>query len=253
MIYRLICILLFFASCQESGNPARKIRKNNQKLEFITRSSYDFTKIPPMFPTMPEPYPWEDKFSGRITKEHFRCRGTSFNTPYLKDKVRVADCGRHSLPLRNGKEFIYPILIDLLNYLQLKTNKKVIITCGHRCPTHNSYIGGSPYSKHLVGAEVAFYIEGLENEPGLIVKHLMDFYKNHSNAQYRDFKRYEKDDAHVLTPPWFNKEIFIKLFTKGEGRDRDTAHPYPYISIQVRYDGAPVSYTWPQANNYLRY
>ena len=31
------------------------------------------------------------------------------------------------------------------------------------------------------------------------------------------------------TIPWFNKEIFIKLYRKSEGRDGDNRHPYPYL------------------------
>ena len=31
----------------------------------------------------------------------------------------------------------------------------------------------------------------------------------------------------VLIPPWYNKEILIKLFKKNEGRDLDNRHPYP--------------------------
>ena len=258
MIGRLIFILFLFAACQESGDPAyRDQRRRNQKGEYIHRSSYEFTQIPPMILTTPEPYAWEERFSGnlaKITKEHFRCKGTSFNPPFMRDKVRVADCGKHTLPLRDGKEYVYPILIELLNYLQFKTNKKVIITCGHRCIDHNIYVGGPTYSKHIIGAEVAFYVQGMESEPGLIIKYLIDYYKDHSNSQYREFKRYDKNDSSVATQPWFNKEIFIKLFSKTEGRDFDNSHPYPFISIQVRLDGnKPVSYTWPQANNYYRY
>lgn len=264
MIIRFIFMLLLMASCQDGVDPAyRELRKRNQKGGYVYRTSSEFTSIPPMILATREPYPWEEKFCGnlkRITKEYFRCKGSASNNARMEKGERVADCGgmqKHSLPLRNGKEFIYPILLALLNYLQEKTNKKVVITCGHRCPAHNSYIQANAYSKHMVGAEVAFYVEGMELEPGLIVKHIIEYYKDHPNPQFQEFKRYEKEDVNVSIMPWFNKEIFIKLFSKNEGRDLDNNHPYPYVSIQVRYDRdtqSQVTYSWEQAQtNYLRY
>ena len=62
-------------------------------------------------------YPWEDSQPSnniRITKEYFRCNGNSAN-PLKLGKEPLYDCGgkqKHSLPLQNNKEFIYPILIE---------------------------------------------------------------------------------------------------------------------------------------------
>ena len=66
----------------------------------------------------------------------------------------------------------------------------------------------------------------------------------------------KNQDTGILTAPWYNKEIFIKLYKKKEGRNFDNRHPYPYISIQVRFDtelNERVIYSWDKAyKNYLR-
>jgi hypothetical protein len=179
--------------------------------------------------------------------------------------VRYLDCGgvdKHSLPMDEDKEFFYPILIDLVNYLQVKTGKRVVITSGHRCPEHNTYVDPSvenQYSKHQIGAEVSFYVQGMESEPEAIVKYLQAYYLEKPEyrdlKEYREFQRYE-GETNVSTLPWMNKEIFIKLYDKKEGRNFDNRHPYPYVSIQVRYDRAKkerVVYSWDKAHrNYLR-
>ena len=103
----------------------------------------------------------------------------------------------------------------------------------------------------MLGAEVDFYVQGMEKNPEKIVELILVYY--HAQPKYKglkefeEFKRYEKKESHVLTPPWVNKELFIKLYKKNEGRDFDNRHPYPYISLQVRYDWdrqEPVTYSW---------
>lgn len=47
----------------------------------------------------------------------------------------------------------------------------------------------------------------------------------------------------------------MKVSQASEGRNLDNQHPYPYVTLQVRYDratGQPVSYTWKQANQGYR-
>ena len=222
-----------------------------------------------------ESYPWEEddknsKFA-KITKEYFRCKGSSLNPRKLEirnsDAISYADCGgadKHSLPLINGKESVYAIQIDLLNWVQNQTHKRVVITSGHRCPEHNAYVDSSAsnqLSKHLIGAEVSFYVQGLEDKPEQIIKLMQDYYLQDPFAQndkkYTVFKRYEKNDTGVSIQPWMNHEVYLKIFKKHEGRDFDNRHPYPYISLQVRTNrttGERVIYTWDKAyNNYLRY
>ncbi len=262
-----------FTACQEGGDSSyRELRKRNQKGEYLYRHFDEVTLIPPMEARERKLYPWEDPVQGginKITKEYFRCKGSSSHPAKYEvvkgEKVHFLDCsGSHSLPLRDGKEFIFPILIDLLNYIQEKTGKQVIVTSGHRCPDHNRYINAAAqnrYSKHQIGAEVSFYVKGMEREPGMIVKLLMDYYKDRQKyagkREYQDFLRYEKKDSNVALQPWYNKEVFIKVFQSHEGRDLDNNHAYPYLSIQVRFDDelqSRVNYSWDLAwKNFLRY
>ncbi len=255
---------LFLFGCSDSETSRSK------KGETITRLSteHHYTLDSPEYRPAP-PYPWEEGRVAnlpKITQEFFRCNGSLLNPEKIIEKggklERLADCGgsdKHSLPLRNSQEFIYPILPTLLNYLQTQTGKKVVITSGHRCPEHNTYVDSSRenrYSKHMIGAEVSFYIQGMEEKPEEIIHLLMDYYSNAADPSYYTFERYEKDDTNVSTKPWYNKEVFLKLFKPEEGRNFDNRHPYPYIAIQVRYDEElqkRVFYNWDQAyRNYLR-
>jgi len=250
-----------------------KLKRQNAKGEFIYRRHDEvlYPIVPPKH-RIRERYPWEEAFVGqhfKITKDFFRCKGSHLNPASVnhKDPNRglLFDCAgdKHSLPLRDNKEFIYPILIDLLNYVQMKTGKKVVITCGHRCPMHNTYADGSPAnqsSKHMIGAEVDFYIQGMEQEPEEVIRLICSFYKETPGykglKEYEQFQRFE-GKTNVSTQPWYNKEIFIKLFKKDEGRDVDNRHPYPYICLQVRFDrdtNEKVVYDWNLAfNSYRRY
>lgn len=271
----LFCFLSIVTSCNQSETESERLRKQNQKGEYIYRMKNEvlFAIESPKKATQ-APYPWEEGKSSqypRLTKEYFRCKGSGLNPPHIVqpkegEPARYYDCGgseKHSLPLRDGKEFVYPILLDLLNYIQNKTGKRVLITSGHRCPDHNSYVDDSKencFSKHMVGAEVSFYVQGMEQQPEAVVKCIQDYYKETPKykglKEYEEFKRYEKKDTNVSTPPWLNKEIFVKIYKKHEGRNFDNRHPYPYIDVQVRYDWdlkEKVIYTWDKANrNYLR-
>lgn len=263
------------SSCSNSENPQLTSQNQFQKGEYIYRTHHEH----PFQVSVPEkrklePYPWERGQSGKnpkITKEYFRCKGSNLNPVHTEQQktelVRYFDCGgseKHSLPLRDNKEFIYPILIDLVNYIQTKTQKRLVITSGHRCPEHNTYVDSSvsnQTSKHMVGAEVSFYVQGLEDQPETLIKLIQEYYKTTPKykdlKEYQEFQRYEKGDSNVSTQPWYNKEIFVKLFRKKEGRNFDNRHPYPYISVQVRFDMATqqkVMYSWDEAyHNYLRH
>jgi hypothetical protein len=274
--YLFLCFLVC-SGCSNSDQPAEEsVRRTNQRGEFVYRHQGEFLfAAAPADPQTPPTYPWEEGQSSnqlRITKEYFRCKGSILNPPRIvaengKELQRYHDCGgaeKHSLPLRNNKEFIYPILIDLLNYIQNKSGKRVVVTSGHRCPDHNTYVDSSVQnssSKHQVGAEVSFYVQGMENQPEQIVKYIIDYYKETSKYQglkeYQEFSRFTKGETNVSTPPWMNKEVFVKVFNKKEGRDFDNRHPYPYLSIQVRYDWdlqEKVTVTWEKAyKNYLRF
>lgn len=269
-LLRSMTLLLFFlASCKDEKSSFDK-----EKAEMIARNHTEsrFIPPPPLEKALPS-YPWEtddpNQASPRITKEHFRCRGTSFNSPKEvgtgSEKRTYFDCGgkkRHGLPLFEGKEGVYPILIDLLNYIQKRTGKKVIITSGHRCPDHQNYIDPSPKaiaSKKLIGAETTFYVQGYETKPESILKAIFEFYERDSSLtdKQKKWERYTKGDIDTQQQPWMNWELFIKIYKPHEGRDIDNRHPYPYISIQVRHDrktGERVLYSWDKAyNNFHRH
>ncbi len=264
--------LVVFAGCSGlEQSEQEKLRRHNAKGEFIHRAHDEYhyaIETPSQY--VREKYPWEKAYSGKhskITKEYFRCRGSRVNPPHVdqREAAQIAnyfDCGgfqKHSLPIRDGQEFVYPVLVELLNYVQEKTGCKVVITCGHRCPVHNAYADSSPsnqHSKHLIGAEVDFYVQGMEQKPEEVVNLIMAYYKA-KNKEYQEFKRLEKGEWNVKTPPWGNKEILIKLYKKEEGRDFDNRHPYPYIGIQVRFDpekNEKVVADWQKAfNGYRRF
>jgi hypothetical protein len=235
-----------------------------QAIHRRARDFYYFMKEP--VARKRDPYPWEkegEQTFSKITKEYFRCPGNSLNPPKTgEDKSSpITDCEggkKHSLSIIHGKEGVYPILLDLLNYVQKQTQKKVVITCGHRCQRHNAYADPSKenaYSKHMIGAEVDFYVQGLENEPQKVIDLIQEFYRQDPLLKKQNdwivFSRYLNKDLNVSTPAWYNKEIFIKLYKKNEGRDFDNRHPFPYIGLQVRYDRdlkEKVAYSWEKAN-----
>lgn len=270
MHYLLLFLALVLASCSSDG---QKVRKQNLSGEYVYRlhDEYFFKPVPPT-PQTRSNYPWEGKNVGglpRITKEFFRCKGNPLNPMVVKTKegkepIKYFDCqgGRkHGLPIRNGQEFVYPCLVELLNYLQQHTGKRVVITCGHCCPQHNTYADYSPAnwsSKHMIGAEVDFYLDGMENQPLALISLIQQYYTETfpDNKEYTSFQRFEQGGLNISTPPWFNKEVFIKLYLAHEGRDCDNQHPYPYLGIQVRTDrelNAKVTFDPKQAQNYLRH
>lgn len=268
----LLSMSIFLFGCSKNSSSILPSKKSEDET-IIRRNNEVSLRIDPMVYSSRETYPWENHVSyphSKITQDFFRCKGNTLNPPRIvhkeKESIHYFDCGgyqKHSLPLRNGKEFIYPILIDLLNELQNKTGKRVIITSGHCCPEHSRYmsdLSAHLYSKHLIGAEVDFYIQGLENEPQKVVDLLMQYFqenpKYHDKKAFTTFQRYSKENTNVTTQPWFNEEVFIKLFSRKEGRDFDNRHSHPYISIQVRYDWElkkKVNYSSVEANNYYRY
>lgn len=269
----VIFLFITLSSCSETNISKKKHRKTHEKGEFIYRESDEFLYELPPLQLRPKPeYPWEENTVGnfpRITKEFFRCRGSSMNSMQMLPQengeiVKYLDCeGKHSLPIEEEKEFVYPILISLLNHIQKKTNRRVVITCGHRCPKHNAYADSSinnRTSKHMIGAEVDFYVQNMEDKPEKILDLLLNFYRNSpeyfGKKEYQEFSTYE-GPTNVSTPPLRNKEVYIKLCRKDEGRDFDNRHSYPYICIQVRYDNEKkenVFYTWNKAyNHYFRW
>ncbi len=235
-----------------------KLRKLNCKAEPIYRSQSDcFYSMVSPGSSVRSLYPWEAEANlPRLTKEYFRCKGNPANLPLEMENGPLFDCNsRHGLPVINGKEGVYPILLDLLNYIQRKTGKRVVVTCGHRCPVHNAYSDPARenrVSKHQIGAEVDFYVQGMEERPQEIAGLLMQYFQE--SSQYKNDKEY-LEFKHAAAPScsqsWMNKEILIFVQQKGERRDWDNRHPFAYLTLQVRYDRElkeAVVYQWAKAN-----
>lgn len=248
-----LIILLILSACNQTPSQPRGTPISRQTAE------YQLTLENPPHRTRAH-YPWEERYLNSyppITKEYFRCKGNSRHPIETArngrgDPICLADCAGidgHSLPLCNDKEFVYPILITLLNHLQKTHNTRVIITCGHRCPAHNSYSDreNNATSKHQIAAEVDFYLQNQEENPRQAIQTILDFYKD--DPAYSTFTQNGNS--------WTNKEIQIRLHPKDEPRDLDNQHPHPYITIEVRYDREKkqrVHYTWQRAHNgYMRW
>ncbi|MBS0655354.1 MAG: DUF882 domain-containing protein [Verrucomicrobia bacterium] len=265
-------LFLFFllASCQ---NSEQSTSSSHTRCDPIDRLHTDHgLHLPAIKPATQQPYPWQTEGVGQlraIQKDYFRCKGSNLHPPHIvlqdgKETGRFYDCAgaeKHSLPVVNGKEFIYPILLELLSEIQKQTGLPVIITSGHRCPAHNAYLDPrikAQSSKHMIGAEVDFYVQDMQETPEKVIQIIFNFYNSQARYQgkkeYQTFSRFEKE-TDVVVAPWLNKEIFIKLHSKTEGRNFDNRHPYPYISIQVRFDrekNERVVFTPQQAQQFLR-
>jgi hypothetical protein len=113
----------------------------------------------------------------------------------------------------------------------------------------------------MIGAEVDFYLLGMEEKYQEVIDLIFRYYKEtecyKGRSEYENFVRLDSVKVDVTTAPWYNKEILIKLYQKGEGRDAENQHPYPYLSLQVRFDrekNEKVTYSWDRAfHGYMRY
>jgi hypothetical protein len=260
----LSVIVLIISGCSSiERSEEQKLRRRNCTGEYIhRRHSESHWKIEPPSLVPRSPYPWEIQVAP-ITKEFFRCKGSSTNLPLtgIGDSAPRTDCEgslRHGLPILRGQQNVYPVLIELLNHVQQVTGKRVIITSGHRCPVHNMYVDPSKenrLSKHQIGAAVDFYVQGMERQPMEIIRILIEYYQKNlrwaDQKEMVEFQCSEKSNVCDVGKSWFNKEIFIQHYSASEGRNGDNRHLFPYISIQVRYDrnsGERVVYDWKRAN-----
>ncbi len=229
-----------------------KIKSLNVQKEKITRSEDDiaYHLVTPK-KRGAKAYFWGNKVASnlpKITKEYFRCKGSYKNPPIhlhknSSNEKYLLDCNgfdEHSLPVKDEKEYIYPALIELLNYVQENSLKQVVITCGHRCPKHNLYTEiNATRSKHLIGAEVDFYVLGLQAQIGNVVEIIKKYYENR-HKEYGPL-------VNTTSNSFENKEIRLKVRSSKEQKDLDNQHPYPYITIELKYDRdtkKAVHYSW---------
>ncbi len=267
-----IIALLFLSGCSSLEKSQQvKIRRANEVKDPILRlgSEYYFTSGAPRKQER-EKYPWEERYIGnftKITKESFRCRGSSSHperkiTSHDGAEEILVDCeglGSHSLPVQDGEEFIYDTLIDLLNYIQGVNQKRVVITAGYRCPLHNRYCNQTKSnlsSKHQIGAEVDFYVDGMQEEPEIIVNQLIAYYQKEGSL-YQGFRQILKEKNGIQYPVWIGKEISISINHYKISQDLDSSFSHPYITIELKIDrttGEKIDYSWHRANNgYMRY
>lgn len=269
--------LLCMTSCLEWQDPFKgRQRYQNQMAEYIERSHGETlytAEQPEIQPPLETPWNTTSFTKNRplpITRHFFRCRGNTLHPPRIlsrdeKNKFTLLDCGgygEHSLPLRENEEWIAPILIELLNDIQDKTNKQVVITSGHRCPTHQKYIE-LPHdpraNKHQIGAAATFYVTGFEESPETILDLIVAFYQGPHDAPYSPQEKTftaipsSSPDRRILQ----NKEIRITIYHKEAAREGDQDHPYAYLVLEVLYDRQkqePITTPTEQATkNYWRW
>lgn len=183
-------------------------------------------------------YPWEPIHGSipRITPYFFMCKGRIDHPHVFSPQGQVIfDCVGHvyhSMFLKEGRAFVYPILLKLLNYVQKELHAPVIITSGNRCVQHNSYISRentNKKNKYMVGAQVDFYVYGYEEQPERVMEILQKFYVNQASA----YSQFYSVQTGMLSPSYKNQEVAIHLFDRTERRNSDNAHSYPYLSIEV--------------------
>jgi len=246
-VIQIVSLILALLATSCSSNEPRAIFRSKSD-ERVPKKAVASTDVPQ--------YPWNDSTSSLqvVTKEFFRCKGSSLNPPHIiyengKEKDRTWDCGgveRHGLPVRNGEEYVYPALLEILNFIQTSLKKPVIITSGHRCPSHEQYVG-STSSKHLIAAAVSFMVEGHETRPERVVREIVRYYE--VNPLFAGIKFTQTETG------WKNKEVFFRVYTPTDGRNLDNRHPFPYIELEVRFDrqlSKPVTFSWGEAQTYLR-
>jgi hypothetical protein len=246
MIFKRKIFIVFLALvlCGCSGmekSEQEKIKKMHALSEPILRyAGEQFHAINFPEKKVRERYSWENTLAHqfpKITKEAFRCKGSGNPKPkILRENVAIFDCqgaDKHSLPLNDDKEMIYPALLEILNYLQDHLRKKVVVTSGHRCYAHQTYLLGTSsgaLTKYLIGAQVDFLIDGIQASSEKIIACLSAYYQE----LFPDQKEYQLEKS--VAGVWQNKEISLKLFAKHEGRNEDNAHEYPYLSIELKHD-----------------
>ena len=239
MKYSYFFLLFFCVACTSADERVQKRRmENNRSTEKIYRLSHERVyEEKEQKLVRRAPYPWENAADfPKITMNMLRCRGSSSHGERKRGDKIYTDCNGmkdHGLPYVDGEEFVYPVLVSLLNKVQNALNKKVVVTSGHRCPKHNDYInlGKSRISKYMIGARVDFFVEGMEHQAEEIVEEIISQYKQDSD----NYCHFTKSTGNKSAPSWRNKEISISIQREGE-HSILYKKDHPVISISVRYD-----------------
>lgn len=218
-----------------------QIRKVNAKVDPITRFSDEhFYQISfPEKKTEKRAGLKESSSIKKIDKEHFRCKGSLSNKPVVSlEGKTLNDCEgayKHSLPIRREKEFIYPALIEVLNFIQNRLSKKVVVLSGHRCIDHLRYVKQdyTPLSfKSLVGAEVRFYVEGAENQLDSIVSAIFSYY----DLFFPKDKQMVSFTSSPENKVYENKELIVRLIEPNHPEIEEHALSFPYCQIELKFD-----------------
>ena len=248
-----ILFLLVFASCSSvEESEYKKFLRKHEITEEITRGHKDritvLDKIPKKVERIAYPFDKFPRCISPVTKEDFRCKGSLSS---------VTNCGSHSLPIENGKEFISSVLLEILNAIQIKLGSKVTVSSGHRCLERENNIKEFKVSKHNIGYAVDFYVQGYEYNMEKVMDAIALYYEEQKwlNKKDRSFKGQKVWGGNLRTSPYFNKEVLIQLFCCDEGRSADNSHDHEYIHMEILYDRTlkrEVKQSWQKASNIQR-
>lgn len=259
MYKHLILLAILCCSCDDASSRVKKKRKkNNYVCEKIYRNSDEFFYQEDHLVIAEKTfYPWQSRSNfTQITMNTLRCRGSDSHKSYKIGKKTVEDCNGlhdHGLPYKDKQEFVYPVLIDTLNYLQDSLQKEVVVVSGHRCPKHHRYVtrGQSRLTRYMIGAKVDFYIKGYENDLGKVIETIATRYAN-DEKRYKEFVKSAQKDG---TYSFRNKELRISYGVNAEAKKFDNVH-FAVISLEVLYDREKdqrVYLEWDQAyKGYIR-
>lgn len=189
-----------------------------------------------------------------LTPEHFRCKGSHHN-PITKHTIDgkqtyFQDCDgshTHSLPIIDGKQTVYPHLIELLNHVQDVTGRQIRVLTGHRCYIHQSYLSSEMKdltSAYQLGAAADVCFQSSSTGLKEIIHAIMDWYEQ-TNLPGSTF------NANSDSNRWSNRYVQLSYH---ETTDIDTKYKGPHISITLKVDpstGKKITYSYRKVRNNL--
>ncbi|WP_194844192.1 hypothetical protein [Candidatus Clavichlamydia salmonicola] len=144
------------------------------------------TNYPPSHVPLRSPNPFCDdqlyRRSPLITQNSFMCKGSLNNPSLPHSQNHLQDCQggeAHGFPQHNGKEYINPELILLLNHIRSILQTAVTIIAGHQCQKHFEYSQNvSANLPHIFGSAVIFSIDKPSVTPEQICQTIKTFYNS---------------------------------------------------------------------------